>query len=157
MKRLALSAVILFIGFSAAQAAVVWQGDAVIDSATAQCNTELSIEPASDRVLRSVLRPLNLSDNGVNTTVTFQSNQLAMFALVLDHGAMPSGTAAAFGNNASGVIKANVGISYSNFVQVPAVIGTGNVNVTLSGTVNDFLYVPGCTVTFRAAYTKRND
>jgi hypothetical protein len=29
--------------------------------------------------------------------------------------------------------------------------------MTLSGTINDFLYIVGCTVTFRAAYSLRKD
>ncbi len=157
MLRLALSALALVLGFSAAKAAVVWQGEAVIDTSTGQCSAEQSIAPAQGRVLRTVLRPLNLSDNGANTTITFIANQTAMFAMVLDRGAMPSGVAAVFGHDASGVIKANVGVPYSNFIQSPAVIATSTAEATLQGRIENFLYIEGCTVTFRAAYTKRND
>jgi hypothetical protein len=138
-------------------AVVVWQGDAVIDSASGNCNADVAIRPAAGRVLRSVLRPKNIDENGVNTTVTFLANQMTMFAMVLDRGAMPSGTAAVFGNDSSGVIKANVGVRYNSFVQDPAVVVPATENVTLRGTIKDFLYVSGCDVTFRAAYSKRPD
>ena len=157
MKLFLLSAALVGASIAAAQAATVWQGEAVIDSATGQCSLDEAIAPAPNRVLRSVLRPKNISDNGANTTVTFLANQTAMFAMVLDNGAMPAGIAAAFGNDASGVIKANVGITYSGFFQTPAIIAATDDNVTLRGTINDFLYISGCTVNFRAAYSKRND
>lgn len=156
-KLILLSMLLMGASVTTAQAAIVWQGEAVIDTATGQCGLEAAIAPATDRVLKTVLRPKNVSDNGANTTVTFVANQMAMFAMVLDHGAMPSGTAAAFGNTSSGVIKANVGVTYNGFSQSPATIAATDDNVTLQGTINDFLYVAGCTVTFRAAYSRRND
>ncbi len=157
MKHVFLAAAMLAAGIPVSQAAIVWQGEAVIDSATGQCALDPAISPAPHRVLKTVLRPKNLSDNGVNTTVTFIANQSALFAMVIDQGTMPSGTAAAFGNDSSGVIEANVGVPYSGFVQSPAAIVTTDDNVTLQGTINNFLFVAGCTVTFRAAYSKRND
>ncbi len=141
----------------AKSAVVVWQGEAVIDSASGNCNADLALGPAAGRVVRSVLRPKNIDENGANTTVTFLANQMSMFAMVLDKGAMPSGTAAVFGHDSSGVIKANIGVRYNSFAQNPAVIGLVTENVTLRGTIRDFLYVPGCDVTFRAAYSKRPD
>lgn len=141
----------------AISAVVVWQGEAVIDSASGNCNADVALVPATGKVLRTVLRPKNIDENGANTTVMFLANQMTMFAMVLDKGAMPSGTAVVFGNDSSGVIKANVGVRYTNFLQNPAVIVVATENVMLSGTIKDFLYVPGCDVTFRAAYNKRLD
>lgn len=157
MRIIAVVMALLAASVTAAHSAVVWQGEAVIDTATGQCSLDAAIAPAPKRVLKSILRPKNVSDNGVNSTVTFLANQTAMFAMVLDHGAMPSGTAAVFGNDASGVIKANVGVTYGDFTQTPTIIAATDDNVTLRGTINDFLYVPGCTVTFRAAYSRRSD
>jgi hypothetical protein len=145
------------IGVPITQAAVVWQGEAVIDTATSQCGADKAIGPLAERVLKTVLRPKDVSDNGVNTTVTFIANQITMFAMVLDHGAMPAGTAAVFGNDSSGVIKANVGVPYTDFVQQPAPIVLTTENATVSGRITNFLYISGCDVTFRAAYSKRND
>ena len=156
--RNVLAAVVSFlISMSAAQAAVVWQGEAVIDTASAECNADVAIGPQAHRVLKTILRPKNLADNGVNTTVTFIANQTTMFAMVIDHGAMPAGVAAVFGNNSSGVIKANVGVPYSKFIQDPPSMALTTENATLRGTITDFLYISGCTVTFRAAYSKRYD
>ena len=155
MRNVVAAIVSLALSVSAAQAAVVWQGDAVIDTALSACSADVAIGPTANRVLKTVLRPKNLSDNGINTTVTFIANQTTMFAMILDHGAMPAGTAAVFGNDSSGVIKANVGVPYSTFVQNPPTIALTTENVTLRGTITNFLYIPGCTVTFRAAYSKR--
>jgi hypothetical protein len=151
-------AIAAFFGTQPADAAVVvWQGEAVIDSTSTGCNADVAIGLATNRVVKSILRPKDIDQNGANTTVLFLANQMTMFAMVLDHGAMPAGTAAVFGNDSSGVIKANVGVLYNNFVQTPAVVGLATENVNLRGTIKDFLYLPGCNVTFRAAYSKRLD
>lgn len=151
-------AIAAFFGTQPVDAAVVvWQGEAVIDSTTSDCNADVAIGLATNRVVKSILRPKDIDQNGVNTTVLFLANQMTMFAMVLDHGAMPAGTAAVFGNNSSGVIKANVGVVYNSFVQTPTVVGLATENVSLRGTIKDFLYIPGCNVTFRAAYNKRLD
>ena len=157
MRHVVAAIVSVLISVSAAQAAVVWQGEAVIDTAAAECSADVALGPQAHRVLKTVLRPKNLSDNGSNTTVTFLANQTTMFAMVLDHGAMPTGIAAVFGHSASGVIKANVGVPYSRFRQDPPSIALTTEHVTLRGTITNFLYISGCTVTFRAAYSKRYD
>jgi hypothetical protein len=145
----------LLFGMSTAQAQlVVWQGEAVIDQASAQCNQDAAIGPLP-KVAKTVLRPKNVGTNGENTTVTFIVNQLVMFALILDHGAMPKGTGVAFGNDSSGVVQANVGIKYTSFRQKPGTIDAGTDQVTLSGTIKDFLYINRCDVSFRAAYSPR--
>jgi hypothetical protein len=138
-----------------AQAATVWQGDVVIDSATGQCTGIPSAGVRTDSVLRAVLQPKNLSGNTANTIISFISNDILVFAMVIDHGAMPAGTAAAFGNTSSGLIKANVGTPYSQFEQNPTSIAANTEHVTLRGKINDFLFVANCDVTFRAAFTKR--
>lgn len=157
MRNVLAAVVSILISMSAAQAAVVWQGEAVIDTASAECSADVAIGPKANRVLKTVLRPKNLSDNGINTTVTFIANQTTMFAMVLNQGTMPAGVARVFGNDSSGVIKANVGVPYSTFVQNPPSIALTTENVTLRGTISNFLYISGCTVTFRTAYSKRYD
>jgi len=157
MKKSILAVGALLSSTSGVHAVTVWQGNAIVDTVTAQCSADTTVGLKVDSVLRSVLRPKNVSDNGGNTSVWFLSNQQTMFSMVLDGGAMPSGTAAVFGNDASGLIKANVGVVYSGFVQTPAAIAATDINVRLRGTIRNFLYITGCTITFHAAYTKRSD
>ena len=141
---------------TSAHAATVWQGEAIIDTATAQCGTIPSAAIKTDSVLKSVLKPKNIPGNDANTSISFIGDDIAMFAIVLDHGAMPAGTAAGFGNTTSGLIKANQGIVYSAFVQSPATIVAATDGVTLRGRITDFMFVTNCDVTFRAAYSKRD-
>jgi hypothetical protein len=155
IQRFLAAAVGLAIGASAAQAIEVWQGEAVIDSATGECTADIAVGLGPQRVLKSILRPKDVEDNGPNTTVSFLANQTTMFALVLDHGAMPNGTGRAFGNDSSGLIKADVGTVYTAFVQQPTTIVLATEDATLQGRIKNFLYIAGCTVTFRAAYSKR--
>jgi hypothetical protein len=77
-----------------------------------------------------------------------------MFGLKLPGGAMPSGTGFAWGNTSSGVIKASVGTPYSAFTS--SNITAAAETITLSGKIQDFLFVTNCDVTFRAAYSKRD-
>jgi hypothetical protein len=154
MKSIILAAAALLIGATVVQAQVVWQGEAIIDSASSACDSDADVGPLP-KVIRSVLRPKNVDVNGENTNVVFLANQLALFMLILDHGAMPKGTGVAFGNDYSGVIKANVGIKYSNFQQKPATPDATTEEISLQGDIKDFLYIKNCDVSFRAAYTRR--
>jgi hypothetical protein len=101
IKRILAAAAGLVISVSAAQAVDVWQGEAVIDTTSAACKADIAVGLGPERVLKSVLRPKNVADNGTNTTVTFLANQMTMFAMVLDHGAMPKGTSAVFDNDSN--------------------------------------------------------
>ena len=154
MRKTAIMALTLSLSAAKAFGAVAWQGDAVIDAVTAQCKPTGIV---TGTVIKSVLQPKNLSGNTANTIVTFNFNSVGMFALVLDHGAMPSGTGAAFGNNTSGVLKANVGIVYGQFVQTPTTIALNTPDARLNGQIHNFMFIPNCTVTFRAAYTKNTN
>lgn len=155
MKAWFVAAVAAVLTTSGAQAATVWQGEAVIDSASAACSNIISAPLKADAVLKTVLKPKNLSGNDANTHVSFIANDIAMFAITLNMGQMPNGNAAGFGNTTSGLIKANVTIAYNNFVQNPATIVLATDRVTLRGTIQDFMFVSGCAVQFRAAYSKR--
>lgn len=140
---------------TAANAATVWQGEAVIDSASAACAAIPSAPIRTDTVMKTVLKPKNIAGNDNNTHVSFIANDLALMMITLNHGQMPSGNAAGFGTTASGLIAANVTTAYTQFVQTPATILAGTPNVRLQGRITDFLFVNGCDITFRAAYSKR--
>jgi len=140
---------------TSAEAVTVWQGEAVIDTATAACNTIPSAPIRTDTVVKTVLKPKNVPGNSNLTSISFIANGVAMFALVLDAGA--SGTAAGFGHTSSGVIQANKVIPYSQFVQSPPAVTASTPDITLSGRISDFLFVTNCDVTFRAAYTQRTN
>ncbi|HZR80648.1 MAG TPA: hypothetical protein VFD92_06095 [Candidatus Binatia bacterium] len=142
---------------SQARAVEVWQGEAVILQASG-CNA-----PANDErrnvgvgtVVKSVLRPRLVSDNGNDTRVSFTHDSGALMAIVLPGGAMPAATSAAFGATHSGLIVANRGVDYIGFAQTPRTITSDDVFVRLTGSLEDFLFIDGCSVTFRATYTKR--
>lgn len=155
MTRAIIALLALTLPAVSAHATVAWQGEIIIDTATAACTSVAGI--GKESVIKSVLQPKNLSGNTSNTIVSFVFNQLGMFALVLDHGAMPNGTGAAFGNNVSGVLKANVGVKYTQFVQKPASIATNTPTATLKGRIQDFMFIPNCDVAFRGAYTKNTN
>ena len=142
-------------GAQQTQAQVVWQGDAVIDTATAACGTIPGAPIRTDTIVRSVLKPKNVPGNAAVTSVSFFANNTVMFALVLNPGA--AGTAAGSGSTASGVLKLNTVIPYTNFVQVPAAPTASTPSINLSGRIQDFLFVPNCDVAFRATYTLRTD
>lgn len=142
-----------------ASSAVVWQGDAVITATSAGC-----VNAADPRrsigvgdVLRSVLRPKLVSNNGNDTRLSFLHDLQGVYAVILAGGAMPSGSLTAFGVTHGGLLRTNVGDPYSGFTQSPAAITTSTINVVVTGRFVDFLFVSGCSVSFRAAYTKRVD
>src|SRR5688500_5088651 len=84
---------------SVATALTVWQGEAVILSTAGTCTF-----PGDERrnigvgtVLKSVLRPRLVDNNGPDTRVSFTHDSGALFAIFLPNGTMPSGNFAAFG------------------------------------------------------------
>ena len=147
-----LTALLSMAGAQHAQAQVVWQGEAIIDTATAACGTIPGAPIRADVVVKTLIKPKNVPGNNTLTSVSFIANGLVMFALVLDPG--PNGTAAGAGNTASGLSKFNAVIPYTNFVQVPAAPTAATQDIRLSGRIQDFLFVPNCDVSFRAAYTQ---
>jgi hypothetical protein len=132
----------------------VWQGEAVIDSVSSECNA-IRFGVRIHSVVKTVLRPRSVSNNGADTLISFIVNDIAMFAMTLPNGAMPAATAVTSGHNSSGEMKPHFSSPYSEFVQSPATIVAGTVDATLSGRINHFLFVPNCEITFRAAYSKR--
>jgi hypothetical protein len=137
----------------------VWQGDVVVTSASGPCGAATSERAriATGTVLRSVLRPKSLGTNGTDTRITFLHDSQATWLGVFARGVMPNGTMAAWGSNHSGVIRANVGGTYTGLTQVPVSPTTTTPSITLAGTLNNFMFISGCTVTFRGGYVRRPD
>lgn len=141
----------------------VWQGEAIVTAATAACSTgvpeRVRIAPGS--VLKSVVRPRLVpgSSNGNDSRIAFIRDVQAEMALDLAAGLAYGGTTgsyAAYGVAANGTFKTNVGGTYGPMAINPA--GTPTTATTylhVSGTVNNFMFIPGCTVSFRAGYSLR--
>lgn len=141
---------------SAAGAVVVWQGLATVTAATPSCQSA-----ASERrniglgtVFRSVLRPKNLADNGPDTRLAFLYDGQAHFAMILPGGSA-DGTYASFGVTHSGLLKANDAAAYKKMAMTPASPSVTTPFVTLTGKADNFMFIPGCTVSFTAAYGLR--
>lgn len=144
---------------------VVWQGEAAITAASAACSVNVPERSriAVGAVLKSVLRPALLGNNGNDARISFIHDSQAIFGLDLAGGLnLPgTGTYAAYGVTeysgaaASPLIKANVGGQYQAFALTPAAPAATTKFVSLRGTVADFMFIPGCKVTFRASYSLR--
>lgn len=154
MKRALLALCVLLLPVTGASAQIAWQGEAIIDTATAPCSAGAGVVAGS--VVTLVLQPKNLTGNTANTIASFNFNKLGQFALVMDHGAMPTGTGAAFGNDMTGLLKANVNVHYTQMRQTPPTLTEASAYAELKGRVEDFLFVTNCDVTFRAALTKND-
>lgn len=66
-----------------------------------------------------------------------------------------TGTYVAWGVTTSALIGADVGGKYSAFALTPVAPTTNTPSLTLTGTIDDFMFITGCTITFRAGYTAR--
>jgi hypothetical protein len=140
-----------------AHALTVWQGEAVITAASVAC-AALGDERRNigvGTVLKSILRPRLVTDNGNDTRVSFTHDGQALFAVLLPNGAMPAGTYTAYGATHSGRIAANQTGAYTGFNLTPDALTATILTARLTGTIDNFLFRPGCTISFRAAYTKR--
>lgn len=139
----------------AAHAVVVWQGEAVVTAASGTCTF-----PGDERrnvqvgtVLKSVLRPRAISDNGGSTRIAFVHDSGAMFVMVTQD--VASGDFARVGVTHSGeLIKTGFG-NFANYTQSPVTITANTPFVRVSATVEDFMFLSGCDATFRATYSKR--
>lgn len=149
----------------ASAATVVWQGEAVVTSATAACS---AANPYRNRIgvgsiLTSVLRPALIGDNGNDSRVSFVNNAHSIFALDLAGGLNLSGTGtyAAYGvtdydgTTTAAPIKTNVGGQYQAFTLSPASPTATTTFLKLNGTISNFMFISGCKVTFRAGYSLR--
>ena len=159
MKRLFLAAAFVagsLLFAAAASAVTVWQGEAVVISASGNCTF-----PGDERrnisagtVIKSVLRPKNVDNNGPATRISFVHDSGAMFVMFVNN-PNAGGDYAGYGVTHSGLIIANRVAGFASFVQVPSTIAVTHVFARLSGRVEDFMFLVGCDATFRASYTKR--
>ena len=145
---------------SSAATFVVWQGEAVILTATPQCSADASerTKIGKGTVLKSVVRPAGLASNGSDSRIAFLHDSQSEFALDLAGGLTIAGTGtyAAFGVTTSGLLMANVGGNYSAFALAPASPKVTTVFLKLTGSVDNFMFINGCTVSFRAGYSLRS-
>ena len=139
-----------------ATALTVWQGEAVITTASGTCTF-----PGDERrnigtgtVLKSVFRPRLVDNNGPNTRISFIHDFGAMFLMVLqDTGA--NGDYAKIGVTHSALLINSGLAEFASFQQNPVNVAEGTAFVRVSGSVEDFMFLNGCTATFRASYSKR--
>ena len=159
-SRLAVPILLLACSIPATAATfVLWQGEAIVTAASVPCFAG-TIERANIRtgtVLKSLVRPRLLASNGNDSRVAFVHDSHSEFALDLAGGLTITGTGsyAAFGVTPSGTFKTDVGGTYLAFSLIPAAPTSANAFLTLSGTVNNFMFITGCTVSFRAGYSLR--
>lgn len=155
------AAVVVLLAFSMtlspASALEVWQGDVVVTSVTPACTNSASprksIEVGS--ILRSVLRPKLVSNNGNDTRISFFHDLQAVYATILAGGAMPEGTMTTFGVSHEGKLITNIGSTYTSYVQTPTTVTSAATFVTLTIRMQNFLFIPGCRAGLRGVYSKR--
>ncbi len=138
-----------------ASAATVWSGMAVVISADSNCRsaTDERRNISKGTVLKSVFRPRLIDDNGPDTRISFTHDSGATFIMVLpDTG--PGGNYGRVGITYSAMLIDGGLRSFASFQQVPANPSANTPFVRLSGQVEDFMFLTGCTVTFRASYSK---
>jgi hypothetical protein len=140
----------------AASAVTVWQGEAVVTVASGNCTF-----PGDERrtigvgtVLKTVLRPKNVDNNGPASRISFIHDSGAMFVMYVNN-PNAGGDYAGYGSTHSGLIVANRVASFASFLQAPPTVAANTIFVRLSGTVEDFMFLVGCTASFRASYSKR--
>jgi hypothetical protein len=138
-----------------ASAATVWTGEAVVVTADSNCRsaTDERRTISKGTVLKSVLRPKQIDDNGADTRISFTHDAGATFIMVLqDTG--PNGNYARVGITYSAILIDGGLRSFASFQQVPSNLTANSSFVRLNGQVEDFMFLTGCTVTFRASYSK---
>lgn len=138
---------------------VVWQGQAVVTAAASACSTGIPERAriVAGTVIRTIVRPRLLESNGNDSRIAFNLNARGNFTLALAGGLTLSGvgTYAAYGVSTDGVLRTNVGGQYRAFALSPVSPTKSDTFLTLTGTIDNFMYITGCTVTFRAGYSLR--
>jgi hypothetical protein len=148
---------------AAATTYVTWGGDAVILTATAACNAATSerakIGPGT--VLRTYIRPAGFNDNGTTSLISFNHDGVGHVLMELADGLAISGSAAYTGHGITpnGIAHEQVKGTYSKFVFTPSATPFAATTpfAKLTGTVDRFMLIDKCTVTFRAGYGLRPD
>lgn len=140
-----------------ASAVTAWGGEAVVTNATGNCTFpgDERRNIAKGTVLKSVFRPKLVDDNGANTRISFTHDSGATFIMVLqDTG--PNGDYARVGITHSAMLFDGTGAlrSFASFQQAPPNVAISTQFVRISGQVEDFMFLTGCTATFRASYSR---
>lgn len=139
---------------------VVWQGQSVLTSATLPCygSGVGRSDLRAGATIETVIRPRLLASNGNNSRIAFVDNGQSEFALILAGGLTIAGkgTYAAYGTTYGGAFRTNIGGVYRDFVFSPAEPTITTPFVSLTGAIDNFMFVTGCTVTFRGSYTLRS-
>lgn len=142
-----------------ASAFVVWQGEAVVTSATTACAAGTSrTKIAAGTVLRSVVRPMSAdASNIAPDRIGFNHDSQSEVAFLLKNGLAYTGTtgsATAVGVTHYGVGKTTA-TTYGPMKISVAKPTASNPYLKVSGTVKNFMFITGCTVAFRAGYVLR--
>ena len=137
----------------------VWQGEAVVTAATGArpAGPRGRAKNAGRTALKTLGRPRLLGNNGNRSPVALPHDTQSEFAAALAGGLTiaGAGTFAAYGVTTSGVIKTNVGGTYRAFALSPAAPTTTTPFLSLTGRIEDFMFVSGCDISFRAQYALR--
>jgi len=139
---------------AALAAASVWDGFVTVAAATPQCSGVGGTVPGDTHV--SVFRPKITSTEGpsflsfvfLRAAVTHQNTSEATVPLMNGSG---NYTAFLVGNHAA--FSQYTG-TY-NLTVTPAIITAATPSVTIDGTINNYLNVSGCSVTFVGSYAER--
>lgn len=136
---------------------VVWQGTATILTANRACESDVGERRTIGvgTVLRTLYRPKSLGANGDDSRLSFNHDGQANFLILLPGGGLPSGVYSAFGVKYNGVLAANETGDYRRFDQTPNNPKASTTFITYTGVIENFMFVPGCTVSFRAVYAPR--
>lgn len=138
-----------------ASAVTAWEGEAVVVTADSNCRDPLDERRNISRgtVLKTVFRPRAVDGNGGNTRISFTHDSGATFIMVLqDTG--PNGNYARVGVTHSAMLADGALRSFASFQVVPANVATSTMYVRISGQVEDFMFLNGCTAAFRASYSR---
>jgi hypothetical protein len=156
LMRTMIAALATLVGASTmAHAQTVWQGQAVIEGATAGCRvSDAQFQIRKGDTFRSVFRPAALEpSNGPDHRLMFVADR-GMTTLRLTNAVLPAGsyTGIQFDQLARG---AGVAGTYSSMTIAPATVTLATINVLVRGKITDFFAISGCQVTFRASLSRR--
>lgn len=132
----------------------------MVTSATAACSAGTPrTRIAAGTVLKTVLRPVSADPSNVSPDrIAFIHDTQSEVLLLLKNGLAYTGTtgsATAMGVTHYGVAKTAT-TTYGPMKISVAKPATTNGFLKVGGTVNNFMFITGCTVTFRAGYVERN-
>lgn len=161
IQTLAMGLVVAATGTQAwAISAVVWQGDVIVTKATGTCSAGTSERQkiSTGTVLKSVLRPASVND-APDRISFFHDSQAAMMLKMFDglNYAGKTGAYKAYGVTWKAVKSTGVDGTYAAFTMSPAAPANDTAFIQVTGTINNFMFVKNCSVTFRGSFVQRPD